>query len=70
MHPHINHDKASITACLEASVLSRKVKNMERAITEGYKIEEAEADRGKICLNRKSEWGRATLRRLGVVSQE
>ena len=42
---------------------------MERAITEGYKIEEVEKDNQKICLNRKSEWGRSAIRRLGVVSQ-
>ena len=70
IHPDIPTDKASISACLEASDLARKVKNMERAITEGYKIEEVEKDNQKICLNRKSEWGRSAIRRLGVVSQE
>ena len=64
-HPEIDPGLPNI---VEMRVMQHRPKNLERGIAEAILIEEVEEDDRYTSANRKSEWGRAPLRRLTVQS--
>ena len=62
-HPEVDMTRQDL---IEMSILQHRPKNMERGIAEAILIEELEQDDRSITTNRKSEWGRMTIRRLAI----
>ena len=66
-HPGVPRDEAARSIVI--STLACRQRNMERGLLEAIYIAEAEETPGIDPANRRGEWGRTTLRRVGVVER-
>ena len=65
-HPEV--DVSHPESLIEMSIIDQRPKNMERGIAEAVLIDKVEKDSRYTTTNRKAEWGRAPIRRIGVYS--
>ena len=63
-HPNVSVGEAK--GNIKMKILARSNRNMERCILEALLIEKAEQSSSIISANRRGEWGRHVVRRLGV----